>query len=757
VDEVSEAEVLDSAVAGRVLDCADGGTRRVVDAALLRRLCLVLKDQVDPHGVRLRNAAIAGSLDIAGIDVPFPLRFEGCDFDSPVVAEGAQLLELAVTGCVRLPGLLANGIRVRRDLDLSRSRVAGAHGTTASNSRRAAVWLCESDIGGRLLCVGTTISADGERALQADRMRTGGAVRFVRGFTAHGEVRLIGAQISGSLDLTSAHVHGPEGVALDLSDAVVGGSIFLIAEAGGRRSAIHGRLDMGSARVSGQFLIRDATVTAPAATPAKSGYSRFRDSGTAISAPRLTVGAEITLEGDSVISGGIDLSMSTLSSLLIDSGCSLRAAGKAALDLSNAEVLSTMIIGDKVPVEGTLRLTGTVIHGSLCLRGARLRAPEGRSLITAEGARIDGEVELQDLEADGGDLAFRAAVIGSAVNASGARLRNPDAHTLSLVQASVKGSVRLTYGFESIGKVVLNRAVVDGRFLCTEGTFRCPAPTGFNRRGHAIEAISASINGGMDLGWQSVTPSIDLTNTKTSFLADDPARWPGRFLVSGFSYERLEQPQGLPPRRTWDHAARCTWLSHQAAYDAGPYEQAARVFRQHGYSEGAKAILIAQRKHARSAIAGPGSLPRRALDTAYGLTVGYGYRPARVLWLIAALLILVTVTLQVPGARAAMRATTSAGTVYTTAGPAPGTAPDPAEGPRTDACGDGQVRCFNPFLYAIDTVIPLVSLDQRSTWYPDSATHDGIIMQWWLNVAAILGWLLSSVFVLSLAGLARST
>jgi hypothetical protein len=29
-----------------------------VDAALLRRLCLVLKHQVDPHGVRLRNAAI---------------------------------------------------------------------------------------------------------------------------------------------------------------------------------------------------------------------------------------------------------------------------------------------------------------------------------------------------------------------------------------------------------------------------------------------------------------------------------------------------------------------------------------------------------------------------------------------------------------------------------------------------------------------------------------------------------------------------
>jgi len=135
--------------------------------------------------------------------------------------------------------------------------------------------------------------------------------------------------------------------------------------------------------------------------------------------------------------------------------------------------------------------------------------------------------------------------------------------------------------------------------------------------------------------------------------------------------------------------------------------------------------------------------------------VSYGYRPARVLWLIAALLILVTVTLQVPGARAAMRSTTPAGTVFTTAGPLQ---PQNTVGtPRTGACGDGQVRCFNPVFYAIDTVIPLVSLDQRATWYPDTSTHAGVIMQWWLDIATILGWLLSSVFVLSLAALARST
>jgi hypothetical protein len=233
--------------------------------------------------------------------------------------------------------------------------------------------------------------------------------------------------------------------------------------------------------------------------------------------------------------------------------------------------------------------------------------------------------------------------------------------------------------------------------------------------------------------------------------------------VSGFTYDRFEQPQGGSSARTWDHAARCKWLQHQVAYDAGPYEQAARVFRQHGYVDGAKAILIAQRRQARNTIRGPRRLPRRLLDTAYSLTVSYGYRPGRVLWLLAILLVLVTASLQMRAPQSAMRATI-AGIVDTTQGPIPSRTagpPSPGTGSASPesagpACGDGQVRCFNSFLYAFDTVIPLVSLGQRATWYPDAHAAYGTFLQWWLGAATVLGWLLSSIFVLSLASLARS-
>ncbi len=377
MEEVSEAELLAAGRLGRVLDCADGGARRPVGAALLRRCCLELKDQIDPRGLRLRYASVRAPVDLAGLEVPFPLRFEGCEFDSALLAENAQLRELALTGSAALPGLLANGLHVRGDLDLSRSRVAGAHPTSASIARRSAIWLCEADIGGRLLCLDTSISAGQERAIQADRMRVGGTVRLL---------------------------------------------------------------------------------------------------------------------------------------------------------------------------------------------------------------------------------------------------------------------------------------------------YRLP-------------------------------------------------RW-GRS-------------------------------------DAGPYEQAARVFRQHGYTSAAEGILIAQRAQARQLISGRGAGLRRALDAVFGATVAYGYRPGRVAWLLAVLLILVLGSLEIPAAQATLRATNSAGVVYTTRGALVPAGAGHAAAP--DVCGGGQVRCFSAVLYTIDTVIPLVSLEQRSTWYPDPHTPDGALTEWWLNAATLLGWLLSSILALSLARLARAS
>src|SRR4051794_40676693 len=186
------------------------------------------------------------------------------------------------------------------------SRVTGALTTTASQSRSAAIWLCESHVGGRLLCVDTIIESGDGRAIQADRMKVGGTVRLIHDFAAGGEVRLLGARIDGSIDLTGAHLADQNGLALDLADAIVGGSLYLIGRRGGRALRADGRIALNSAQVAGRVLVGDAMITASTRSPS-GNYTDPSTRGSAISASRLSVGGDLTFEGRCQVAGRVDL------------------------------------------------------------------------------------------------------------------------------------------------------------------------------------------------------------------------------------------------------------------------------------------------------------------------------------------------------------------------------------------------------------------------------------------------------------------
>ena len=201
-----------------------------------------------------------------------------------------------MTGCP-LPGLLGNGVRIRRDLDLSGSRVAGAHRTSASVSQPATMWLCESSVGGRLLCLDTIIDGRGGRAVQADGIKSAGNVRLLHEFDGARPAPADRAHDRRSVDLVGAQVAAPAGIALDLGEAEIDGTVFLIGDPAGRRPVVHGRIDMGRTQISGQLLIRDAQLEDRGAAVNERGYSRASALGCALNAPRLSVGAEVALEG----------------------------------------------------------------------------------------------------------------------------------------------------------------------------------------------------------------------------------------------------------------------------------------------------------------------------------------------------------------------------------------------------------------------------------------------------------------------------
>ncbi len=202
--EIDEAELTRAGQRGAVVEGMAGDGKRAVSGALLRRCCHELKDQIDPRGLRLNNAVVTGALDLAGLVVPFPLRFEGCEFDAAPVVEGAQLFELSLTGCPRLPGLLGNGLRVRRDLDLSRSQIAGRALDEREHARSGRRSGCANPKSAAACCASrprSTAWATGPSRLTGSAWA--GAVRLIHQFRSQGEIRLLGARMAG-LDVVGA-------------------------------------------------------------------------------------------------------------------------------------------------------------------------------------------------------------------------------------------------------------------------------------------------------------------------------------------------------------------------------------------------------------------------------------------------------------------------------------------------------------------------------------------------------------------------
>ncbi len=309
---------------------------------------------------------------------------------------------------------------------------------------------------------------------------------------------------------------------------------------------------MGSAHIDGQFLFRNATLEGSDSMPADRGHAGTRVSGTAMSAFRLTVGAEVALEGSCDVTGGLDLSMSDLSSLSVGPDCSLKAGGRTALDLSNAELRSTLMMGG-VTVAGTIRLSGARIHGQLTLTDTRLSQPERSSLIAARGVTVDGDVELHGLRGERREPPVQQRDAGQ----RGRRPRRAGQPGRGDAEPAPGHRARLGCPgprLPVLGPGPAQPGHHDRPAGVRQRTFDCPGPNHRNEQGHAIEAISLHARGGMDLGWTRAEPSVDFTNADTTFLADNPARWPSKILISGFTYDRFERPAAVRaagPGTTW--------------------------------------------------------------------------------------------------------------------------------------------------------------------------------------------------------------
>lgn len=205
----------------RISEGGQWGRERTVRAAVIAALLLGAHNGQPGVVARLRltGARISGRLDLAGAELTHALWLETCWFDEPVNLLGASTRTLVFTGS-RIPGVEADSARVEGNFSLRRAVVEGG-APTPFNRAPTALALTDARVSGALVLNGARLLAPGGWALSGGGLAMEGGVFCRKGFVAQGEVRLLGAQLPGTLAMQGALLEGggPRGVALVLDNA----------------------------------------------------------------------------------------------------------------------------------------------------------------------------------------------------------------------------------------------------------------------------------------------------------------------------------------------------------------------------------------------------------------------------------------------------------------------------------------------------------------------------------------------------------
>jgi hypothetical protein len=300
-----------------------------------------------------------------------------------------------------------------------------------------------------------------------------------------------------------------------------------------------------------------------------------------------------------------------------------------------------------------------------------------------------------------GEVRLIRAHIDVVLDCRGGRFSNPDGIAFYANRFTVDGAMFCGAGFSASGEVRLQGAHIAALLDCTGGQFSNPD-------GVALNLERATVSGPLRMESAVLQGILNLTAAKTSSYRDDQASWPQNLRLDGFVYDAIE---GASAKE------RLAWLRHnESGYSPQIYDQLASVYRADGHDEDARRILIAKQRRRSAA----GNLAGRIWGWLLYLTVGYGYRTwLAALWLIGLLIL----------------GTWLFGSVY--------------RGELTPANKPDVQPAFQPFLYTLDLLLPVVSLHVRDAWI----AHDAA--QVWSVVFIIMGWILASAVVLSLTGLLK--
>lgn len=424
---------------------------------------------------------------------------------------------------------------------------------------------------------------------------------------------------------------------------------------------------------------------------------------------------------NATIPSGLDLDFCKMSFPLRFLNCalqgnlSLRSSQLRALELAGctaekdvvADGLRTQrgISFRNLRAKGTIRLLGARIDGGIDCGGAALEST-GDSF-NADEARITGSVLLRDGFSSKGTISLALAQIGSILTCPGATL-SATGDALNAYGAKIAGGVFLRDGFSSSGTIRFPLAQIGGDLDCS----------GADRFG-TIMCDKMRVEGRMiytDIAHPE-NSELRLSGATVGELHDDRKSWPskGNLHLDGFVYKDLILRERAAPKQVQtyqlgtslglDSDTRIEWLNRQPDQElvnAQPWMQLVGLLEARGNSRGAKHVRYEYDRQRAKA----GNWYLRPFSWVYDQIEEQPLRisvPILGLWAVGSLVF---------WRAARIRAMT------------PTDREKHWRAKEADAAHRHQPP-FNPAIYALENVLPVVRLGQDNAWAPDPDAPPG--------------------------------
>ena len=356
---------------------------------------------------------------------------------------------------------------------------------------------------------------------------------------------------------------------------------------------------------------------------------------------------------------------------------------------------------------GKIRLRDAHIGGDLSCTGGIFRNPEGVA-INAERMQVGGHVFLNKRKSGSvhanndlsffsaeGEVRLQGAHIGGDLNCVGGvfkkRTKEPSENAITADHMQVR---RVFFEDVSIdGQVRMRRAHISGHLNCV------------GQKKHASEKSS-----------------INLASATMGILESDEHLWASfdEIDIDGLTYKRFDG-------NFLDPGSCLKWLEKQkwrkdGSFAPQPYEQAANaLFRMEHVSEAREILLEKERK---STMHGQWAWWHRPFRLLWGICAGYGYRLSYTAVWMAFFIVVGAVIFDAADARRRIAPTQ----VIVQANPDYGYAVKSHDTRPTDVVPEifpGYAE-FTPLAYSLDVFIPFFILQQESAWIPASGDSDNV-------------------------------